>query len=168
MRHWIDAAALGGARQIRIVAGEAHGSDNTALAQSAKYLLELAAYAKGKRVSVITENFKALTATGDHCRELARLTGSEVRWITDFGNFSGARKYDELDIILPLSVSVHVKAQYDEKGMPDRPEFERCLDRAIASGFDGAYVLIYDGPGDMWEGLARIKTIVETRLEEAQ
>ncbi|MFC3804364.1 sugar phosphate isomerase/epimerase family protein [Cohnella sp. GCM10012308] len=168
MRRWIDAAALCGARQIRIVAGEADGSDDAALAQSAKNLRELAVYAKGKHVTIVTENFKALTATGDRCRELSALTQPEVRWITDFGNFSGARKYDELDMLLPHSVSVHAKAQYDDRGLPDRAEFELCLDRAIGSGFDGAYVLIYDGPGDMWEGLARIKTIVESRLNEAQ
>ncbi|SFB62981.1 Sugar phosphate isomerase/epimerase [Cohnella sp. OV330] len=164
IRAWIDAAAVCGAKQIRIVAGESDASDETALAQSAQHLRELASYAKGKHVNVITENFKALTATGENCRELISLTRPDVGWITDFGNFSGARKYEELDMILTHSVSVHAKAQYDERGLPDRAEFELCLDRAIGSGFDGAFVLIYDGPGDMWEGLERIKTIVETRL----
>ncbi|MDG0791358.1 sugar phosphate isomerase/epimerase [Cohnella ginsengisoli] len=164
IRAWIDAASLAGAKQIRIVAGERDGSDKTALAQSARHLRDLAAYANGKNVNVVTENFKALTATGEHCRELVTLTEPEVQWITDFGNFSGARKYEELEMILTHSVSVHAKAQYDDRGWPDRAEFERCLDRAIGSGFNGAYVLIYDGPGDMWEGLERIKTIVETRL----
>lgn len=168
MHAWIDAAASAGAKQIRIVAGERDASDETALAQSARHLRELSAYANEKNVNVVTENFKALTATGDRCRELSTLTEPDVQWITDFGNFSGPRKYEELDTILNHSVSVHAKAHYDDQGLPDRPEFERCLDRSIRSGFDGAYVLIYDGPGDMWEGLERIKTIVQEKVKDAQ
>jgi len=167
MRSWIDAASLCGAKQIRIVAGEAEPSDEDALRRAAQHLNALSEYARPKNVAVVTENFKALTSTGESCRALMEQTGDEVRWITDFGNFNGVRKYEELGTILPRSVSVHAKAHYDERGMPDRAEFEKCLDVVTNAGFDCAYVLIYDGPGDMWEGLERIRAIVDKRIREA-
>ncbi|CAI6087404.1 sugar phosphate isomerase/epimerase family protein [Cohnella sp. JJ-181] len=164
IREWIEAAALSGAKQIRIVAGEADAADQAALLRSARHLSDLAEYGASHGVAIVTENFKPLTSTGENCRQLMSMTDNKVGWIADFGNFSGALKYEELGVILKLSVSVHAKAQYDDRGMPNRAEFEKCLDAAAESGFNGAYVLIYDGPGDMWEGLERIQAIVEARI----
>lgn len=165
IRRWIGVAARAGARQIRIVAGEAPPTDDAAIARSAAALAELAAYAEPLGVRVITENFKPLTSTGDSCLRLLDQAGDAVGMVTDFGNFKGDAKYDELAAIAPRSVSVHAKAAYDGEGMPDVPEFVRCLEAVKAAKFDGAYVLIYDGPGDMWEGLERIKRIVRPYAE---
>ena len=55
IRRWIDTAAAVGARQIRIIAGEAPPSNQAALERSAAELTELAAYASDKGVRVITE-----------------------------------------------------------------------------------------------------------------
>ncbi|MFC0330690.1 sugar phosphate isomerase/epimerase family protein [Paenibacillus sepulcri] len=163
-RKWIDIAALAGAKQIRIIAGEADPDNEKALRQSASALKELAAYGSSKGVRVVSENFKALTSTGGSCRKLLELTEDAIGFITDFGNFKAPYKYEEFELILPASVSVHAKADYDEQGLPDEEEFRLCLDRVSASGFDGAMVLIYDGPGDMWEGLERVKRIVQPYL----
>ncbi|MBO9597723.1 MAG: TIM barrel protein [Cohnella sp.] len=160
IRRWIDIAAQAGAKQIRVIAGEAAPTDGAALAQSAEALSGLARYASTLDVRVITENFKALTSTADSCLKLLAHAGEAIGIITDFGNFTGPAKYDEISAIAPRSVSVHAKAAYDEAGLPDVPEFVRCLEAAKAAEFAGAYVLIYDGPGDMWEGLERIKRIV--------
>lgn len=165
IRRWIGVAARAGARQIRVVAGEAQPADADAIARSAAMLSQLAAYAEPLGVRVITENFKALTSTGDSCLRLLEQAGDAVGMVTDFGNFKGDAKYDELAAIAPRSVSAHAKAAYDGEGMPDVPEFVRCLEAVKAAGFDGAYVLIYDGPGDMWEGLERIKRIVRPYAE---
>jgi len=160
IRRWIDIAAQAGARQIRVIAGEASPTDGAAIAQSAASLAELADYAATVGVRVITENFKALTSTGASCMRLLQQAGDSVGIITDFGNFKGASKYDEIASTAPRSVSVHAKAAYDATGLPDVPEFVRCLEAVKAASFAGAYVLIYDGPGDMWEGLERIKRLV--------
>ncbi|GGD65841.1 sugar phosphate isomerase/epimerase family protein [Paenibacillus nasutitermitis] len=161
---WIDTAALAGAKQIRIIAGEAGPQDEEALRLSAAALRELAAYAEDKGVRVVSENFKSLTSTGDSCKQLLELTGDAIGFITDFGNFKAPHKYAEFEQILPASVSVHAKADYDEQGLPDEAELRLCLERVRTSGFDGAMVLIYDGPGGMWEGLERVKRIVEPYL----
>ncbi|MEF3302131.1 sugar phosphate isomerase/epimerase family protein [Paenibacillus sp. GYB003] len=168
-KRWIDVAAACGAKQIRIIAGEAPPTDEAALRRSASALGELAAYGNARSVRVVTENFKPLTSTGASSLRLLELTGGEVGFITDFGNYRGATKYGDIALMSPRSVSVHDKANFDEAGMPDEAEFRRCLDASRKSGFDGAYVLIYDGPGDMWEGLERVKRIVEpyAKLPEA-
>lgn len=164
IREWIDIAALCGAKRIRVIAGEASPHDDLAIRQSAKSLSELSGYAASRNVQVVTENFKALTSTGKSCLKLLGETGVAVRMITDFGNFHGEDKYEEIASTIPYSLSVHAKAAYDESGYPDETEFARCLDAVKSVGYDGAYVLIYDGPGDMWEGLERIKRIVEPYL----
>lgn len=160
MRGWIDTASLAGAKRIRIVAGEAAPTDEAAIRQSAAALRELADYASARSVSVITENFKPLTSTGESCVKLLQQAEGKVGMITDFGNFKQPSKYDEFLVTLPHSVSVHAKAQYDAAGLPDEAEYIRCLDTLRTAEYDGAIVLIYDGPGDMWEGLERIAYLV--------
>lgn len=131
---------------------------------SASSLVDLAQYAASKGVQVITENFKPLTSTAESSLKLLALTGESVRFITDFGNFHGDDKFVEIADTVPFSVSVHAKASYDEQGLPDVLEFISGLKAIKAADFDGVYVLIYDGPGDMWEGLERIKSLVKPYL----
>ncbi|MCS7462301.1 sugar phosphate isomerase/epimerase [Paenibacillus doosanensis] len=164
VQEWIEVAAQAGAKQIRVIAGDASPEDKEALYRSAASLSELHEYAAKRGVSVITENFKPLMSRADNCLELLDRTNHQVRMITDFGNFAAPAKYGEFALTLPHSLSVHAKAHYDEAGMPDEPEFRRCLDTLHAAGYNGSVVLIYDGPGDMWEGLARIQRIVEPYL----
>lgn len=161
IRNWIDIAAECGAKQIRVIAGEAASTDQSAIQLAASSLFELAEYAASRGVRVITENFKALTSTADSCLKLLEETGELVGFITDFGNFHGPKKLDEIAATTPNSVSVHVKPTYDVDGYPDEAELISYLQRVEGAGFQGAYVLIYDGPGDMWSGLDRVKKIVE-------
>ncbi len=160
IRDWIDVASSCGAKRIRIVAGEAQPTDEQAIRRSAQALRDLAEYASGRGVRVVTENFKALTSTGESSAKLLNLAGDAVGMITDFGNYKGEAKYSEIAMTAPRSSSVHVKPAYDDNGMPDEAELVRCLEAVRETGYDGAYVLIYDGPGDMWEGLERVKRIV--------
>ncbi|MBD2869731.1 sugar phosphate isomerase/epimerase family protein [Paenibacillus arenilitoris] len=161
IRKWIGIASSCGAKQIRVVAGEAQPDDKAAIAISAAALAELAEYAAEFGVRVITENFKPLASTGESSLQLLAQAGSRVGFITDFGNYHGERKLAEIASTTPYSVSIHAKPTYDEAGYPDREQLIAYLDQVRQAGFDGAYVLIYDGPGDMWEGLERVKAIVE-------
>lgn len=164
IRQWIEIASLSGAKQIRVVAGEASPTNEEAVTFSAARLAELSEYGRTLGVKVITENFKALTSTGASSKKLLDQWGEYAATITDFGNFKGQLKYEEIALTTPLSVSVHVKPQYDADGIPDQAELRLCLDTVASAGFDGAYVLIYDGPGDMWEGMERVKRIVSSYL----
>jgi len=164
IRRWIDAAAAAGAKRIRVIAGQAPHTDDAAIKLAASRLTELAAYASRLGVQVVSENFMALTKTGASCSKLLGLTEDAIGFITDFGNFEAPSKYAEFEMILPSSVSVHAKAEYDSDGLPDEAEFRRCLDTLKTARWNGAIVLIYDGPGDMWAGLERIRRIVSDYL----
>ncbi|WP_419873537.1 sugar phosphate isomerase/epimerase family protein [Candidatus Pristimantibacillus sp. PTI5] len=164
IKKWIDIASLCGAKQIRVIAGEASPTDEAAIQISADSLAEMASYGASKAVHVITENFKSLTSTADSSLKLLAKAGKPVGFITDFGNYHGDGKIEEIGVTAPLSVSVHVKPTYDEAGIPDKAELLAYLQKVGETGFDRAYVLIYDGPGDMWEGLERVKVIVEPFL----
>jgi len=161
IRSWIDIASNCGAKQIRVIAGEASPNDDQAIQLSASALSELAQYAASKNVHVITENFKALTSTSESSLKLLAQAGKKVGFITDFGNYHSADKISEIGDTAAQSVSIHVKPTYDETGFPDKDELITYLTKVEQTGFNGAFVLIYDGPGDMWEGLERVKAIVE-------
>ena len=164
MREWIGIASAAGAKRIRIIAGDAHPSDVEALERAARHLLALSEYAERRNMKIVTENFKALTSTGESCLRLMDRTRRQLGMITDFGNFSGENKFGELAMTVPLSVTVHVKAVTDKWGHPDETELRRCLDVVKEASFDGSLVMIYDGPGDMWEGIGRVRRVAESYL----
>ncbi|CAM4201088.1 sugar phosphate isomerase/epimerase [Paenibacillus alkaliterrae] len=168
IREWIDAASLCGAKQIRIIAGEASPTDEAAIQQAASALSELAQYAAPKDVRVVTENFKPLTSTAESSLKLLAGAGDRVGFITDFGNYHGPDKMAEIAATTPLSVSIHAKPNYVDAGIPDAESFNSYLKQVQETGYNGSYVLIYDGPGDMWQGLDRIKAIVEPYLSTAR
>ncbi|MGG1550235.1 sugar phosphate isomerase/epimerase family protein [Paenibacillus ferrarius] len=167
MQEWIGLAAKCGAKRIRIIAGEASPSDEASLQLSTNSLRSLGEYGERIGVQVVTENFKSLLSTGANCLTVMDQTAGQVAMITDFGNYHGPLKYEEIAATTPYSKSIHVKPHYDEAGRPDEAELRQCLDSVQAGGYDGAYVLIYDGPGDMWEGLERVRKMVEPYLGAA-
>ncbi|QHT64137.1 TIM barrel protein [Paenibacillus lycopersici] len=164
IREWIDIASKAGAKNIRVVAGESEPDDKAGLARSIAGLKELHAYGQSRNVRVITENFKPLTSTSDNCLAIIGAFDGGLNIVDDFGNFKGETKYEQLAAILPHAVSIHAKAQYDDSGLPNVEEYTRCLEVLKAGGYNGAVSLIYDGPGDMWEGINRVRRIVEPYL----
>lgn len=161
---WIDVAQKVGAKRVRVVAGEAPAEDRAALVRSAEALAHLIAYADARGVGVITENFRALSATADNCLYLVNACHQKLGLIADFGNCKAANKLAELTRILPAAVEVHAKGQYDAYGMPDAPELRSCLSLLAAADFNGPITLVYDGPGDEWAGIGRVQAIVEEYL----
>ncbi|MDD9270412.1 sugar phosphate isomerase/epimerase family protein [Paenibacillus sp. GCM10023248] len=159
IKTWIDDAALAGAERVRVIAGDADPSDHQALARSAEALQELAQYAAAKGVRVVTENFHALTSEADNCVALLDACGDALGFTSDFGNFKGPGKFDALARTVPRSESIHAKAQSNAEGLPYSEEFIRCLDIVKAAGYEGPLTLVYDGPGDMWEGIERVRKL---------
>lgn len=162
IKQWIDVASEVGAKQIRIIGGDASPDDKSALERSSHHLQELVNYAKDRHVRIVTENFRSLTSTAANCIQLVK--ESDVGLTADFGNFTGEEKYEELAAILPFSTSVHAKPHYDSEGIPDEAELRRCLDLLAPANYNGPINIIYDGPGDMWEGIQRVQKIVENYL----
>ncbi|UVI27625.1 sugar phosphate isomerase/epimerase family protein [Paenibacillus spongiae] len=164
MKQWIDYAAAAGAERIRIIAGDSDPSDQAGFDRAAAALHELIDYASPRGVRVVTENFHSLTSTADNCVALLDNCGDHLGFTSDFGNFKGADKYESLIRTVPRSESIHAKAMTDAEGMPDGTEFVRCLEIVKDAGYEGPITLVYDGPGDMWEGIQRVRALAAPYL----
>ena len=161
IKSWMDIAAIAGAERVRIIAGEAEPSDREALKRSIEALRELGQYGADHGVRVVTENFKSLSSTADNCLAMLEGCGEILGFTSDFGNFKGMEKFDELVQTIPHSESIHAKAQTNAAGLLDEAEFIRCLDIAKQAGYEGPLTLVYDGPGDMWDGIERVRKLAE-------
>jgi sugar phosphate isomerase/epimerase len=165
IRGWIDVAAAVGARRVRIIAGDASPSEGEeAVRTSTAGLSELAAYARERGVQAVTENWHALAM--DPAALLAILDGAQgaVGLCADFGNFPAAERHAKLQAILPRASSIHAKAEFSAGGEMDEEGFRGCLNLARQAGFSGAYVLIFEGPGDEAAGLAQMASVVRSYL----
>lgn len=160
IKSWLDIASLVGAERVRIIAGDAEPTDREALTRSIDAIKELIVYANSRNVRLITENFHQLSSTADNCLALLEACGEDLGLISDFGNYKGSNKYDELIKTLPLSEMIHAKAQTNEQGLPDAVEFMQCMERVKQAGYEGPITLVYDGPNDMWEGIERVRKLV--------
>lgn len=160
IKGWIDIAALAGAERVRVIAGDAEPSDVQALARSADALRELGEYASSRGVRVVTENFHSLTSVADNCLALLQKCEDVLGFTSDYGNFKGSDKFEALAQTIPFSESIHAKAQTDAAGFPDENEFIRCMEIAKQAGYEGPITVVYDGPGDMWEGIERVRKLV--------
>ena len=174
VRSWLDVAARLGATHARVVAGcqpveptrAADGAsllDHPVIRRSARSLTELADYGGSIGVQVITENFRETTSRGDQVIAILELCEGRVGLCADFGNYSGADRYDELAAIFPWADSAHVKAIYDGDGNPDEDEFRHSLGMLAEAGFDGPMSLIFDTAlhenSSEWDNLAKMKEV---------
>lgn len=164
IKKWIEIASIAGAKRVRVIAGDAKAEDHEALVRSSDSLNKLAEFAHSYGVHVVTENFRALTSKVENCIYLAKHSNGKIGLITDFGNFGGDTKYEDLKKIIPYSDSVHAKANFNADGIPDEEEFRKCLDLLPKVNYSGPITLIYDAPGDMWAGIDRVRKVVEPYL----
>lgn len=150
---WLETAGKLGARCARIDGGKT--LDDGAVSRSREALTELAAVAEANGVRPMTENWHSVLSTAENVVAVVEPLQRRVGLCADFGNFSGPNKYDELARIMPFAESCHAKCAFTSPFMPDRADYEHCLELSRAAGFDGPYTLIYDGPDDdEWAGIA--------------
>ena len=144
---WIDAAAILGAKQARVIAGKQKPTPET-LGLAVEGLGELARRGAGEGVRVITENwFDLLAGPKEVDHVLDRLDGA-VGFLADFGNWKGPGKYADLAAVLERAEDAHAKCFFSAAGTMDRDDFGKCLAAAQAAHYDGPYTLIYESPGD--------------------
>ncbi len=166
IRGWIEVAARAGAENVRVIAGDAAHDDPSGLDRSVNAFRQLAAFAEAHGVRVMTENFHALSSCPDTLNTLLERLDGKIGLCADFGNYKGPDKYEHLGIILPRADSVHAKADFAEDGTMDRDDFDRCLHLTRAVEFTGPYTLIFEGPGDEWDGVSRIREEIVSVLGE--
>jgi sugar phosphate isomerase/epimerase len=165
IKGWISVAARCGAKNVRVIAGDAQPDpQGRAVRLSAAGLRQLSAYAGERGIRVMTENWHALTMCPTSLLSLLDRLEGEVGLCADFGNYCGPNKYADLAAILPRADSIHAKAHFPAAGQMDRNDFVHCLDLSRQAAFSGTYTMIFDGPGDEWTSLQMIQTEIRPYL----
>lgn len=156
---WIGVAEELGAEHARIIAGKQKPT-REALELSARGLNELARRHTGSAVRLVTENWFDLLSTPEHVDWLLDATQGRIGLNGDFGNWSGAGKYDALARIFGRASICHAKASF-EGGRIDTRDYARCVEVAERAGYAGPYTLIFDSPAPgEWEGVSIERALI--------
>lgn len=158
VKHWLDVASAIGATHARVIAGEAPATDAAALQRAITALKELQAYGASRGVRVITENFKALAATPANW--IAIHTALGYGGCADIGNFAAPSRVSDFAQVASRAASIHVKASYDANGVLLPAEVQACLAEARKHHFAGPTTIVYDRPGERWEGIEALRAVV--------
>jgi sugar phosphate isomerase/epimerase len=160
---WVEIANELGAENARIIAGKQKPT-REALDLAARGLKEIAERNAGSSVKLVTENWFDLLSKPEHVHYLLEQTGGKIGLNGDFGNWTGAGKYDDLASIFGRATLCHAKANFSA-GIMDREDYGRCVDVAERAGYAGPYTLIFDSsePGE-WEGVAMERAFIRGRL----
>ncbi len=149
---WIEAAGHLNAEHARVIAGKTAPTAET-LALSVAGLRPLVALGESIGVKVVTENWHALLSTPDAVHHvLDQVQG--LGFMADTGNWTGARKYEDLQAIFKRANLCHAKAHFEPGLHLDESDFSACLTAARRGGYTGPLTLIFADAGDEWSGLA--------------
>jgi sugar phosphate isomerase/epimerase len=165
IERWMEIAAALGARAVRVVAGEAAPDDEAGLERAIAGLDHLSARGRELGLRVLTENFRPLASTAANCNRILDALDGAVGLCADVGNFPDAGRVDEFKAVVDRASSVHAKPSYDADGRMDPRQLRECLAASVDAGFDGPYTLVYDRPGDAWQGIAALKEVVSPYLQ---
>lgn len=161
---WIEVADQLGARCVRVIAGKQLPTDE-AMERSRAGLEQLARRADNHGIRLMTENWFDLLSDPLMVHRLLDSLENKVGLCLDFGNWSGADKYQALAQIASRAESCHAKASFGADYRIDREDFQQCLELMRAAEFAGPYTLIYsDDRADEWKGLGVEKEIVTPYL----
>ncbi len=161
---WLPVGQRLGAARARVSAGKAAPTPDV-LERSTQAFQRLAARARDHGLRLMTENWHNTLSNAAAVNQVLDALGGELGLCADFGNWTGADKYEQLAAIMPRAESCHAKCHFAPDGTLDEADYLRCLDLTRDAGFAGPYTLIYDGPSDdEWAGLAREQALVRPYL----
>ncbi len=149
---WLPIAAKLGAQKVRVIAGKSNGEK--AAETSAMLLRLLARYADAQGLRLTTENWFPVLSSPAAVLQVLEQTEGRVGLNLDFGNWSGASKYDDLAAIAPHAESCHAKADFNADGTIVADDYSRCLALPYPSDFRGPFTLVAGGPSaNDWDGI---------------
>lgn len=160
---WIEgfiatAGALG-AENARVIAGKQKPTVQT-LALAVTALAGLVPVAKDHGVRLVTENWFALLASEWEVHHLLDAVGDGLGFLADMGNWHGPGKYQALKSVYGRSELSHTKCQFGEGMAMDREDYGKCLEASVKAGYKGPHTLIFESPGEEWDGLAMERAFV--------
>jgi sugar phosphate isomerase/epimerase len=149
---WIEAAAILGAENARVIAGKAEPSPE-ALALSVDGLRAMAELGKGRGVRIVTENWFDLLSSPREVHHVLDKLGDQLGFLADTGNWHGATKYDDLKSIFARAELCHAKCSFGAGLAMDDADYGHSMKAAAEADYAGPYTLIFESPGDEWCGL---------------
>lgn len=156
---WIEAAALLGAQNARVIAGKAEPTPE-ALALSVDGLRRMAALGKARGVRIVTENWFDTLSTPQAVHHVLNAAGPDLGFLADTGNWGGPTKYADLKSIFARAGLCHAKTDFSPGLVIDAEDYERCIKAAKDALYSGPFTLIFASEGDEWAGLAAERAFV--------
>jgi sugar phosphate isomerase/epimerase len=150
---WIEAAALLGAENARVIAGKAQPTVE-ALDLAVDGLSEMAALGKARGVRIVTENWFDTLSTPQAVHHVLDAVGPDLGFLADIGNWGGPSKYADLQSIFARAELCHAKTDFGPGLVIDAEDYRQCLKAAQDAGYAGPFTLIFASEGDEWAGLA--------------
>ncbi len=156
---WIEAAALLGAQNARVIAGKSAPSAE-ALALSVDGLKAMAALGKARGVRIVTENWFDTLSTPEAVHHVLDAVGPDLGFLADTGNWGGPTKYADLASIFARAELCHAKTDFGPGLVIDADDYRQCVKAARDAGYAGPFTLIFASEGDEWAGLAAERAFV--------
>ena len=156
---WIEAAALLGAENARVIAGKAKPTAG-ALALSVDGLKAMAALGKARGVRIVTENWFDTLSTPDAVHHVLDAVGPGLGFLADTGNWGGHTKYADLTSIFARAELCHAKTDFGAGLVIDAEDFRQCVEAAQDADYKGPFTLIFASEGGEWAGLEAERAFV--------
>ena len=162
---WIEVANELGAQNARIIAGKQQPTPEN-ITRSVTALKRLADANAGSTLRLVTENWFDLLSTPAAVHEVLDRLEGRIGLLGDFGNWSGATKYEDLASIFSRAELCHAKASF-AGGQLDEADYGSCVGAAEEAGYKGPYTLIFDAdqPHE-WAGLAQERDFILSLLQD--
>lgn len=157
---WVRAAGAAGIERARVISGKS--TEEGSFERAVESMEAIIRVGDDAGVRIVFENWFPLMESPEAVHGLYETLNSRfgrgkddasvVGLCFDFGNWSGADKYDRLEQIAELAESSHAKCAF-ENGVPNREDFERCLDILKGVHFDGPFTIVHGESGRVWESI---------------
>ncbi|MFZ4862271.1 sugar phosphate isomerase/epimerase family protein [Sphingobacterium sp. Mn56C] len=145
VKNWVDAAAFLGSRAVRVNPGRANGH----IDQSIKSMQEISAYARSKKLILLSENHFGIEMDPDKHIEILKKSGPNHYTLPDFGNYPVEGMYESLAKIIPYAYMISAKIKdVDSTFQSLSYDYKRCIELAESLGFKGIYCLEQWSPNE--------------------
>ena len=159
VKRWIDHAAVMGAPEIRIFAGNVAkvSTPEQALQWSIETTRAACDYAGTRGVFLALENHGGIVSDAEGVLAIVRQVDSPWFGVNlDTGNFHTDDPYKEMEAIAPYAVNVQVKTEIQRRGeAKQEADFDRILDILGNAGYRGYIALEYEGDEEPKEAIPK-------------
>jgi sugar phosphate isomerase/epimerase len=168
VRRCFDVASTLGARVVRIWTGTAR-ADTRAMLQVRRAFERLVPHAESLGLMIAVETHGGLSNDVGFMNALiSDIASSAIGVCLDFGNLDATDRYEAVEKLVPITVHVHVKSyEFDDAGRETTFDLGRCIEGVARWGFDGLWVIEYEGLPPYEPGILATVSALQAVLDEA-